>query len=181
MSLLSLPPHPIPLCVIVLAMIAASTDIVCRRIPNRLIWIGLVASLLVQAWARGPLAGSGDWLAGGMAGFALLVPLYLLEGMGGGDVKLLLMIGSWVGPLMILYIALATFVIGGAWSIAFSARRGRLSQMLQNIVHLAYGGWRAGARTESGTAPRIKSVGSLPYGVAIAAGTVGVLIFSAAA
>ncbi|RKP43896.1 A24 family peptidase [Trinickia fusca] len=181
MSLLSLPPQPIPLCVIGLVVVAASTDIVCRRIPNLLIWVGLVASLLVQAWARGPLLGSGDWFAGGMAGFALLVPIYVLEGMGGGDVKLLLMIGSWVGPLMILYIALVTFVIGGAWSIAFSACRGRLGQMLTNIVHLAYGGWRAGTREGSGTGARIKSVGSLPYGVAIAAGTVGVLIFSAAA
>lgn len=180
MSILPLPPQPIPPCVIAMVVLAASTDIVCRRIPNQIIGIGLIASLLVQAWVYGPLMGSGNWLAGAMTGFALLVPLYMLRGMAAGDVKLLLMIGSWVGPAMIVYIALATFVIGGAWSIAFALWRGRLTQLIVNIQTLAYGGWRTGGGTGTLPHPPIKSVGSLPYGVSIAAGTVGILIASAA-
>lgn len=180
MSLLPLPPQPIPPCVIGLVVLAASTDIVCRRIPNQIIGIGLIASLLIQAWVYGPLMGCGNWLAGAMTGFALLVPLYMVGGMAAGDVKLLLMIGSWVGPTMILYIALATFVIGGFWSISFALWRGRLTQLLVNIQTLVYGGWRTGSDAETVPRPQIKSVGSLPYGVSIAAGTLGILIASAA-
>jgi prepilin peptidase CpaA len=178
MSLIALPPQPIPPCVILMVVLAASTDIVCRRIPNRIIALGLVASLAIQAWVYGPVAGTGNWLAGAMTGFGLLVPLYFVRGMAAGDVKLLLTIGSWVGPTATLYIALATFVIGGAWSLAFTLWHGRLIQLISNMQTLAYGGWRIGSGANAMPHPQIKSVGSLPYGVAIAAGTVGVLIAS---
>ncbi|WP_206995966.1 A24 family peptidase [Trinickia mobilis] len=178
--LLTLPPQPIAPCVIAMAVVAASTDIVCRRIPNQIIGIGLIASLLIQAWVNGPLLGSGNWLAGAMTGFGLLVPLYMVRGMTAGDVKLLLMIGTWVGPTMTLYIALATFVIGGAWSLAFGLWHKRMTLLLMNILHLLYGGWRIGRKANALPYTPIKSVGSLPYGVAIAAGTIGVVFASVA-
>ncbi|WP_175425900.1 A24 family peptidase [Trinickia violacea] len=178
--LLSLPPQPIPPCVIALTVVAASTDIVCRRIPNQIIGIGLIASLLVQVWVNGLLPGSGNWLSGAMTGFGLLVPLYMVRGMTAGDVKLLLMIGTWVGPSMTLYIALATFVIGGAWSLAFAVWHKRTTLLLLNIRHLVYGGSRIGHKENALPYTPIKSVGSLPYGVAIAAGTIGVVFASVA-
>jgi prepilin peptidase CpaA len=94
----------------------------------------------------------------------------MLRATAAGDVKLLAMIGAWVGPTMILYVALASFVIGGVWSIAWTLFRGRMQQFLLNLWSIAHGGWRVqqnGLSTSSG----IKSVGTLPYGVAIAAGT----------
>jgi prepilin peptidase CpaA len=189
MSLIALPPQPIPPCLLLVVVIAASTDIVCRRIPNQIIGLGLVASLAIQAWVYGPVAGCGNWLAGAMTGFGLLIPLYFVRGMSAGDVKLLLMVGSWIGPTGTVYIALATFLIGGAWSLAFALWRGRLIQLITNMQTLAYGGLRIaqayGSRRFGGGAsamplPQIKSVGSLPYGVAIAAGTLSVLIASVA-
>ena len=177
MSFAPFPPQPIPLCVIGLVVLTASTDIVCRRIPNRVIAMGLIAALLVQAYLQGPVTGIGNWLAGGLAGFALLLPLYVLRATAAGDVKLLTMVGAWVGPTMILYIALATFVIGGVWSVAWTLLRGRMQQLLLNLWCLMHGGWR----TERGgvaASPRFESVGSLPYGVSIAAGTLGILIMS---
>jgi prepilin peptidase CpaA len=177
----TLPPLPIPLCVALLAIITASTDITSRRIPNRVLGLSLIVSLIVQAWLHGALLGTGTWLAGAMTGFALLIPLYLVRGTSAGDVKLLLTIGAWVGTAMILYIALATFVIGGIWSIAFVLFRRRASQLFTNLQCIASGGWRMGATTASSGARPIASVGSLPYGVAIAAGTLVVLFASAAA
>ena len=93
-------PYPIPACVALLVIVTASTDIVSRRIPNPIILAGLVAALLVQGWLHGPLAGSVTWLAGALTGFALLLPFYLLRGMAAGDVKLLMMVGAWVGASM---------------------------------------------------------------------------------
>jgi prepilin peptidase CpaA len=163
-----------------LTIITASTDITCRRIPNAILAISLAISLVVQVCLHGIVLGAGGWLAGAMTGFALLLPLYLMRGMSAGDVKLLLTIGAWVGPEMILYIALATFLIGGAWSIAFVVFRRRTTQLVANLQCMASGGWRLGRAGEATQAGRIVSVGSLPYGVAIALGTLGVLFASAA-
>ncbi|PMS38661.1 prepilin peptidase CpaA [Trinickia symbiotica] len=174
----ALPPHPIPLCVAALTIVTASTDITCRRIPNPILALSLIVSLLVQVWLHGLVLGAGSWLAGAMTGFALLIPLYLARGTSAGDVKLLLTIGAWVGPTMVVYIVLATFLIGGVWSMAFVVFRRRTTQLLTNLQCLTMGGWRMGRGMEPGK--RIASVGSLPYGVAIAAGTLGVLFASAA-
>jgi prepilin peptidase CpaA len=176
----TLPPQPIPLCVAALAIVTASTDITYRRIPNRILSLSLIVSLAVQAWLHGLALGTGNWLAGGMTGFALLIPLYLMRGTSAGNVKLLLTIGAWVGPAMILSIALATFVVGGAWSIAFVLFHRRAMQLLTNLQYLARGGWRSGRDAPSLKHRPIVSVMSLPYGVAIAAGTLGVLLVSAA-
>lgn len=180
MTLPPLPPQPVPLCVIVLVIVTASTDITSRRIPNRIIAIGLVAALAMQIWLHGPLVGGFEWLIGAAAGFALLLPFYLLRGMAAGDVKLLLTIGAWVGPAMTLHIALATFVIGGVWSLGLLLTRGRFMQLVSNLSHFA-AIWRSGQRQGAafGRVP-IESVGAIPYGVAIAAGTLGVLFAAAA-
>ncbi|MFP3644386.1 prepilin peptidase [Paraburkholderia sp. SIMBA_054] len=180
MILPPLPPHPVPLCTVLLVVIAASTDITCRRIPNRIIAIGLAAALLVQGWLHGPLTGGLVWLMGAACGFALLLPFYLMRGMAAGDVKLLMLIGAWVGPEMTFYIALATFLAGGIWSIGIVLYRRRTRQMLANLAHLT-GAWQDSTR-EPASIDRmpVESVGALPYGVAIAAGTLGVLFASAA-
>jgi prepilin peptidase CpaA len=177
MSLVPLPPQPIPPFVVGLVVLTASTDIVCRRIPNRVIAIGLLAAVAVQACLLGPVVGMGNVLAGALTGFALLLPLYLLRATAAGDVKLLAMIGAWVGPTMILYVALAAFVIGGVWSIVWTLSRGRMQQFVLNLWSIAHGGWRL-QRGGPGASPGIKSVGTLPYGVAIAAGTLVTLFMS---
>jgi prepilin peptidase CpaA len=169
------PPHPIPACVVLLVIVTASTDIVSRRIPNLIVAAGLLAALFVQAWLHGPLTGGAIWLAGVLTGFALLLPFYLLRGMAAGDVKLLMMVGAWVGALMTVYIALATFVIGGFWSLAVTARRRRGRQLIANLRNLMANPAQRGPHAATGEPMPLESVGSLPYGVAIAAGTLGVL------
>jgi prepilin peptidase CpaA len=168
-------PHPIPACVALLVIVTASTDIVSRRIPNPIILAGLVAALLVQSWLHGPLAGSATWLAGALTGFALLLPFYLVRGMAAGDVKLLMMVGAWVGASMAFRIALATFVIGGIWSLAVAARRRRVGHLFTNLQCLMTSATQPGPSSTAGEPAPLESVGSLPYGVAIAAGTLGVL------
>lgn len=176
-----LPSQPIPACVIALAIVAASTDLTCRRIPNRIIAIGLTAALVVQVWLDGPLAGGAHWLAGALTGFAVLLPFYLLRGMAAGDVKLLLTIGAWVGPAITVRIALATFIAGGIWSLCVTLRQRRTRQLLVNLWCIVSGAWRPGPQAAGILQyQQIESVGSVPYGVAIAAGTLGVLFASAA-
>ncbi|RKF50652.1 prepilin peptidase [Paraburkholderia fungorum] len=175
MTLPPLPPQPVPLCVIVLVIVAASTDIAARRIPNRVIAIGLAAALCVQVGLQGPSSGGLAWLSGAACGFALLLPFYLLRGMAAGDVKLLLTIGAFVGPAMTFRIALATFLIGGVWSVGLAVGRGRFRQLIANLRQIV-GSWRSAPRQVLASGSALpESVGAIPYGVAMAAGTLGVL------
>lgn len=173
-------PYPVPLCVTLLAIVAASTDITSRRIPNRIVALGLAGALVAQCALHGVTAGALAWLAGAATGFGLLLPFYLLRGMAAGDVKLMLAIGAWVGPQMAFYIVLAAFVAGGVGALAVALARGRMRQMWMNVGMLIArraNGSRVGA---AGEPVEIASVGTLPYGVAIAAGTLGMVFASCA-
>ncbi|MEC5409759.1 prepilin peptidase [Paraburkholderia sp. MPAMCS5] len=163
-------PPPIAPCVIAFVIAAASTDIQCRRIPNVLVGAGLLGALFVQCWLKGMEAGAIAWMTGAVAGLALFLPFYLVRGMAAGDVKLLAMVGAWIGTSLVFYAALATCVIGGIWMLARTARRHQLRRVWANLRIIAHPALRgAGAAS-------IESVGSVPYGVAIAAGTIGVLL-----
>ncbi|WP_408601052.1 A24 family peptidase [Paraburkholderia heleia] len=171
----SLPPQPVPLCVSALAILAASTDIVSRRIPNLLIVAGLVSALVAQVALRGAVPGSTIWLAGAATGFALLLPFYLLRGMAAGDVKLLTMLGAWLGAAATVDIAVNTFIIGGVWSLGVALMRGQLGRLTGNVAALLGGAGRAARMAGVSPGTVRESVGSIPYGVAIAGGTVAAL------
>ena len=126
------PPYPVPLCVTLLAVAAASTDIATRRIPNRLVLLGgrRAGCPVPVARCRGRCARMARRRRDRLRH---LLPFYLLRGMAAGDVKLMLAIGAWVGAEMTFYIVLATFLAGGIGAIAFALLRGRMRQMWANV------------------------------------------------
>ena len=134
---------------------AAISDIRHRRIEN---WVNAAIALSAPVF----------WWASGLAlwpdmamqfGFALLicVPLVTLWGigqslgivvLGGGDVKFLGALALWLTPLAFLDLLLVMAFVGGAIAVGFIVRR---------VV------WKP------------KTPGTVPYGVAIAAGALWVL------
>ncbi len=103
-----------------LLIIAASEDLIRRRIPNYLIASGLIAFASEASWLlyRDQLALTGNLLAGGAA-FILYVIPYIAGAMGAGDVKLAFIIGlilgweSWT-RYMSVFCVLSTLVSIGA-------------------------------------------------------------------
>lgn len=178
MIIAHLPPQPIPLGVTLSVVVAASTDLTARRVPNLLIALGLIASLAVHICLSGPLEGFAHWIEGVLTGFALLFPVYLLGGTAAGDVKLLTLVGAWVGPEATLPVALMTFLFGGCWAFALALVRGRLTLLFVNVAYL-FGRLLHGERT-LGSPDHIPggSVGTIPYAASIAAGTLVVLCSS---
>jgi prepilin peptidase CpaA len=111
---------------------------------------------------------------------ALLLPVYLLKAMGAGDVKLLGMVGAFLGPLATFHAALGTFVVGGVLSILFVLRRGTALRMFENVNTFVRDGY-LGVMSGSPHVPRFSlelSAGRLPYGIAIAMGTIGYLVLN---
>jgi prepilin peptidase CpaA len=125
-------------------------------------------------WTRGA-AGLGLSLAGWAVGVALFLPMFLLRGMGAGDVKLLGAVGAWLGPMGALWSGLFAIFAGGVMALVVGARHRYLRQAFRNLWSL-FGFWRTvgirplpGVTVDDSVGPR------LPYGAAIAAGTAAAL------
>jgi len=167
-----------------LLAMAVVSDLRTRRIPNTLAvtGIGLAFAMHIAAMATGAaaLAGPGWWspFAGLAAGFALLLPLHLLRATGAGDVKLMTMVGAFVGAPSVLTATLYTLVAGGVLSLVFMLSRGVAAQTLANVRFMLTD-WALRAVSGQGArlAPLQTTAARLPYAVAIALGTDAALLW----
>lgn len=166
----------------VLLIVAAWMDLRARRIPNLLAFAGAGLAVVLNAAlpAGDGFAGS---LPGGLGalsslqgwayGLAAFLPFYMLRAFGAGDVKLMAMVGAFLGSQAVWGALFSVLLTGGLLSVAVALRRHVLVQMLHNIrlvlfagaVKLSGGSW-ALPDTASVTA------GRFPYAVAIAGGTI---------
>jgi prepilin peptidase CpaA len=150
-----------------LLAVAAWTDYRSRRIPNALTMSGLAVALLLRA-VVGPDAII-EGLVGVLLALVLTLPLLMLGVMGGGDAKLLMAIGAFMGPTHFLWAGILIAIIGGMIAVVDAGRKGVLLPVLFNcgqiMKHWATFGRRGANRS-------FATVGALtiPYGVAIAAG-----------
>lgn len=160
-------------------------DLISRRIPNRLVLLGLLAGLACNTFLP---QGAGLFLpdAGGLgldkallgllSGGAMLLPLYLLRAMGAGDVKLMAAVGAFFGPLQAVGAALLTFLAGGLLALAAALFSRSLPQVFDNLrLMLLYLASGREAGLKMADAP---TSGRLPYAVAIALGTVFQLLLA---
>jgi len=160
---------------LVLLAAAVVTDLKSHRIPNILLAPALSIALLIQA-----IHGGADGLVmavGGLTvGLAMLMPLYLVGGMGAGDVKLLGVVGCFLGPWGALIAGMATMMVGGVFGIfAIAWRRFRPefnihATQMPNAPDVGTHG-RAGL-TLSGSQQRFTHIA---YAPAITAGTIAAL------
>jgi prepilin peptidase CpaA len=158
---------------LLLVSIAAVNDLATRRIPNRLLLAGLACACCLRLLSPAPLSSLLAGLGGIAVGLALFLPFYLLRGMAAGDVKMLAVVGAFSGAQDTLQIAVLTWCAGGAMALAMVLARGRLLLAVSNVRRMLGGLLLPGGLA---AAPAVQqSAGSMPYGAAIAIGTVAVL------
>lgn len=161
-------------CAVAIAVAACVTDLRSSRVPNVLtgsaVAIGLVAHVTLPG-GHGVVGA----LLGFAAGLAVFFPFFALGGLGGGDVKLMAALGTWIGWSPILWTALYGAVAGGVIAIGVGLAHGYLRQAFSNIGGLLLV-WRVqGVRPvpeltlEHGSGPR------LPYAIPIFVGLVATL------
>jgi prepilin peptidase CpaA len=167
----------IELPLISLITLAALADVRSHRIPNLLVGAALLAALITQVFLPEG-AGWRNWLLGMLTGFALFLPLYLLRGMAAGDVKLMAAVGAFVGPVAAVQIALVTFLVGSVIALAIVLNKGMLRECWLNLRALMTQIlMRTAGMPVRTTGMHGESVGRFPYAVAIAFGTLAVLVF----
>jgi prepilin peptidase CpaA len=152
------------------AVTAAVWDVRQGRIPNPLAYAAMGAGLLLRAGLAG-WHGLVDGILAGLVAGGLFFLLFLVRGMGGGDVKLITAVGCWVGigqlPAVLLIAALA----GGVMAVGYMIAYRRIARTLRNVATLCRFHMLFGLQPH----PEISLVNPkairIPYAVAIAAGT----------
>lgn len=162
-----------------LLSIAAISDMRTGRIPNWLVCSGVLYALayntLYPAYPRD--IGILFALGGLSVGLVALLPAYLLRVLGAGDVKLMAMVGSFIGTSAAVEAVLASLITGGMLAVVLSLYSGRLPLMLRNLVALFRGTVLTFATVPGGLTVRGgRSAGRMPYGLAIALGTTSYLL-----
>ena len=170
---------------VLLLLAAVREDVRYHRIPNSFVFWGAGLGILLNIFMPEGF-GFASQLPGGVGflrameglaiGLAALLPMYLLRVMGAGDVKLMAMVGGFLGPEDVLGAILATFLAGGVLSLGYAWKIGVLRRTLQNIRFILYS---SAVKIAGGNAPTLEdapeTAGKFPYAVAIAVGTLGYL------
>ena len=122
-----------------LAVISLATilDFVTRRISNYLILIGLaIASIL--AYVNGGIGALANSFLGSTLGLLVFIYPYIKSLMGAGDVKLMAVVGAFLGPYAVLLTALYASMIGGLIVLAYLLYRGLLAESLSRAFRLRF-------------------------------------------
>ncbi len=149
---------------------AAIEDALTRKIRN---W--LTASMVLTGFSQtlighapiGPL----NSLLGIVLGFSLLLVLFKIGAVGGGDVKIVAGVGAWVGAIAVFKVFCAEAVIGMLIVLLQAAVQGRLRVLTRNTAALALSlvhVKEVGLQHTTMTGQSCQSVhGRLPYAVPV--------------
>jgi prepilin peptidase CpaA len=183
-----------PLLFLSAAMIVAAViDAWKFKVPN---W--LTFPLVLSGWGFGLIhnlgllegtgvGGIGASLAATALGFALLLPVYAIGGMGAGDVKMQMGFGAWVGAFfglweglkVVLYAFCAAAIIGGILALVMIVVRRQFQRNLENTREIVADLLNAPGLDAINQKAKVRKtrLHLLPYGVPLCLGFVGYLLF----
>ncbi len=158
-------------CILPLVLgIACYTEIRFRRIPNVLTVSTMIFGLAGWGILNG-LDGILFSLYGLLIGGGVFLPFCLMGILGGGDMKLMAAAGAVIGYPLIIPALCYTCFSGGIIALVTAAWQGQILSALARCFHIIFGGSKK--RSEG-----LKKAPTLPYGIAIASGTILALLLS---
>ena len=151
-------------------LVAGLIDLRWQRIPN---WLVLATAVLSMTWHGVQNGWAGLWMsfAGMLLGMAVLMPMFLLKGLGAGDVKLLGALGAALTYKHILTLFVLSSLIAGIMALGRALWSRALLRTARNLFSLA-GQFLRGKFTPH---PEInldhKGALTIPFGVTVAIAT----------
>lgn len=150
---------------------AVYSDLRYRVVPNALTFGGTLAALVLSLQSVEPLVALALSGSGMVLGLLLFLPSYALGKMGAGDVKLLAMVGAFVGPEGVFWTMVWSLITGGAIALAWLAV-GLCLRHLSNAVLGTFAADRLRVGPGGGAAAeRSPMQTKMPFALAIALGT----------
>ncbi|MCR9105779.1 MAG: A24 family peptidase [Gammaproteobacteria bacterium] len=166
-------PLSVPVLILFGVLLAAAwMDIRVRRIPNWLTYPAILLGLALALLQGGVPLFLNHLLGFFVAGLPMLL-LFVSGTLGGGDVKLMAAVGAFIGFPLVFNALISTFMLGGLFALLILIWQGRIFRMTSYA-------WRSVAfkvnllSTPPAALPVYKD--SLPFGLAIALGSIAVMI-----
>ena len=131
---------------ILLVSAAVVLDFKTWRIPNWLVLIGMETGIFVTIQREGWRMGGIQVVLGIVLPIALLFLLFQFGFLGAGDIKLLSVIGSMIGPTKILNCISYSFLIGAVISAALMISSGIVCQRILYLLHYISAYFKTGKR-----------------------------------
>lgn len=157
------------LAFVVLAVAAGVYDVLTRRIPNGLTLTILLAGLAFRAQAGVAELGSG--VVGAGLAFLLAVGLFRIRALGGGDGKLLIGVGAFLGLERLPGALLLIGVLGGLLGVVEAVRQGVILPAVLSTGRMLRR-WLMPWKSREERAIHPVGTATMPYGVAISAGSI---------
>jgi prepilin peptidase CpaA len=153
---------------LLIGTVAAAWDLKSRRIPNWLTFSGMMLGVIFHFIFK-PDAGYAG-LQGMVVGLVVFVIPYALGGLGAGDLKLMMAIGAFLGPVAAFGAALCGGVAGGIMSLAVILRQRKNWPIMSRQIKFLL--LAKQTKTDGPTSQQL----SIPYALAI---WVGLVLFIA--
>jgi prepilin peptidase CpaA len=154
---------------VIVVTFATITDLHSRRIPNWLVFPYWLAGIVVQGVLFG-WHGVVQSLAGAGVAIGIFGGLFMLGGMGAGDVKLCAAVGAWIGPVRMLFALIFTALAGGVIVVIWAVLGGFLLDLFKGTGDLL-AGWKHGTIRDPDATIENPKRRKMPYAPAIAVGT----------
>ena len=142
--------------VVAVTAVAGWIDLRTGKIPNRVVVLGFVIGVLMHLFVHHAQARPetlADWgyplfniLLGMVACAIVPVILFYTGAMGGGDTKLLAVVGATLGPLVGLQIEFYAFIAIALYAPIKMAYEGRILRLFANVLALSLNPFRAKAK-----------------------------------
>lgn len=164
--------NPITIGMLTLTGLAVITDATEHKIPNILVFFGLIAGFVCQIFASEGFGGL-QWLIGVFVGFISFLPLYLIRAMAAGDVKLMAAAGGFLGFPLVLDGVIFTYIFGAVFGFLLVIWKGLLSQLLNSVLTIFSKSTirKSDADHTKETSSVCTKVGRMPFALAIAMGS----------
>jgi len=120
-----------------LLLVALVTDLKERKIYNKHLMIGLLLGIVVLV-SNSNYEGMISGLKGMFIAFLLLSIPFLMNGIGGGDVKFLMVMGFFIGPWPIVNVIINTYLVGGIIALIILLYKNKLFESLKRMGHLIF-------------------------------------------
>lgn len=115
---------------ITIILICGFLDFKTRTIPNKITIPLTFICLIYQVFQGHELAS----VMGLAISFGIGLFSFALNGMGGGDVKLMAAMGAWLGPFPFLYVLFIGSIVGVIWGIFLFIRHKILARKIKEIA-----------------------------------------------
>ncbi len=116
--------------------ICAITDVMYGKIFNKITYPAIVAGLLINL-----LIGYNAFkssLIGMLVAFIIFLIVFVIGGLGGGDVKLMTAIGAIKGYPFVMYAIFYSALVGGLMSIGVMIWKGKFLRGMRNIFRVLF-------------------------------------------